>query len=39
MRNLDSPNILKIYDEDKTTDCQHLIIEYCNKGDLTKYIE
>lgn len=38
MKKLDHPNILKLYDVIKKKDTIYLILEYCNGGDLSKYI-
>lgn len=38
MRKLDHPNILKLYDVIKKKDGVYLILEFCNGGDLAKYI-
>jgi serine/threonine protein kinase len=38
MKQLDHPNILKLYDVVKTNGNIYLILEYCKGGDLSKYI-
>ena len=38
MKNLDNQNILKLYDVLRIKDVLYLILEYCNQGDLSKYI-
>lgn len=38
MRNLDHPNILKLYDVVRKKNIIYLILEYCNYGDLSNYI-
>jgi serine/threonine protein kinase len=38
MKNLDHPNILKLYDVIRKKDTIYLILEYCNCGDLSQYI-
>ena len=38
MKNLNHPNILKLYDVIKKKNTIYLILEYCNCGDLSKYI-
>jgi serine/threonine protein kinase len=39
MKKLDHPNILKLYDVVKTNGNIYLILEYCNCGDLSEYIQ
>lgn len=39
MKKLDHPNILKLYDVVKTNGSIYLILEYCNCGDLSNYIQ
>jgi serine/threonine-protein kinase ULK/ATG1 len=38
MRKLDHPNILKLYDVVRKKDGVYLVLEFCNGGDLAKYI-
>tara|TARA_Y100000389_G_scaffold108468_1_gene105617 strand:+ start:894 stop:2054 length:1161 start_codon:yes stop_codon:yes gene_type:complete len=39
MKKLDHPNILKLYDVVKNNGSVYLILEYCNSGDLSGYIQ
>ncbi len=39
MKKLDHPNILKLYDVVKINGTIYLILEYCNCGDLSNYIQ
>ncbi len=39
MKKLDHPNILKLFDVVKTNGAIYLILEYCNSGDLSGYIQ
>jgi len=39
MKDLDNNNILKLYEVIRTSGNLYLILEYCNNGDLSKYIK
>jgi serine/threonine protein kinase len=39
MKNISHPNIIKLYDVIYEEDSMYLILEYCKKGDLSKYLK
>ena len=38
LSNIDHPNIIKIYDIIRTENCIHLVLDYCDGGDLHNFI-
>ena len=38
LRNLDSENVIKIYDKFKSKNYFYIVLEYCNGGTLEQYI-
>ena len=39
LRTCDNINIIKLYDIKKTSNNIYLMLEFCNEGDLTKYLQ